>query len=89
MKAGVPVVMSIAWGKKDLTYAPIPSSSGHLIVLVGFDANGNAIVNDPAAASNDAVRITYIRQELETVWLENSGGTVYLIFPLGWTTPGL
>ncbi len=86
--AGVPVVMSVAWEKNDLQNAPIPSTAGHLIVLVGFDAQGNAIVNDPAAAADTEVRRTYLREELETVWLGNSGGTVYLIFPQGYATPG-
>ncbi len=88
VKSGVPVVLSIAWGKKDLTGAAIPSSSGHLVVLVGFDAQGNPIVNDPAAASDTDVQRTYLRSELETVWQEASGGTVYLIFPQGYSTPG-
>lgn len=81
IKAGVPVVMSIAWGKKELTNAPVASSSGHLIVLVGFDASGNPIVNDPAAADDAYVQRTYLRSELEPLWLQASGGTVYLIFP--------
>jgi hypothetical protein len=85
--AGVPVVMSIAWNKNKLDGAPVASSSGHLIVLVGFDADGNPVVNDPAAADNDSVQRTYIRQQLETVWLSNSGGTVYLMYPVGWNTP--
>ncbi len=86
IKAGVPVIVSIAWNK-DLTGAPIPSSNGHLAVLVGFDKQGNPIVNDPAAASNETVRRTYIRSEFEARWLEASGGTVYLIFPGGMATP--
>lgn len=76
---GVPVVISISWGKGQLDGAPIPSSGGHLIVVVGFDAQGNPVVNDPAAASDEEVRRTYLRSQLEAVWLENSGGLVYLI----------
>lgn len=85
--AGVPVIASIAWGKGDLTGAPIPSSNGHLLVIVGFDAAGNPIVNDPAAANNEDVQRTYLRSEFEALWLSNSGGTVYLIFPPGTSTP--
>ncbi len=87
--AGVPVVISYAWGKKELTGAPIPTSSGHLAVLVGFDGAGNPILNDPAAPSNDTVRRTYLRSELEPLWLKNSGGTVYLIYPPGHPVPAL
>ncbi|HKP54630.1 MAG TPA: peptidase C39 family protein [Chloroflexia bacterium] len=79
--AGVPVVISLGWGKGELTGAPIPSSGGHLAVLVGFDPNGNPIINDPAAGSNAEVQRTYKRAELERLWLEHSGGTVYLVYP--------
>ena len=47
---GIPVIVSFGWGKDDLTGAPIPSSNGHLALLVGFDTVGNPIINDPAAA---------------------------------------
>lgn len=87
VKAGVPVVVSYAWGKKELTGAPIPTSSGHLAVIVGFDANGNPIVNDPAAATDEDVQRTYLRSEFEPLWIKNSGGTVYLIYPQGSAIP--
>ena len=88
VEAGVPVIVSFAWGKGDLTGAAIPSSSGHLAVIVGFDGSGNPIVNDPAAASDVDVQRTYLRAEFEPLWLTNSGGTVYLIYPRGTTAPG-
>jgi hypothetical protein len=81
--AGVPVVMSVAWGKKDLTGASVSSTNGHLLVLVGFDGSGNPIINDPAAATNEDVQRTYLRSEFEPLWLTSSGGTVYLINPDG------
>ncbi len=89
VKAGVPVVMSLAWGKGDLTNATVGSTSGHLVVLVGFDANGDAIVNDPAASEDADVQRTYLRSEFEPLWLQSSGGTVYLIYPEGIEVPGL
>ncbi len=84
--AGVPVVISYAWNK-NLTGAPIPSSNGHLAVVVGFDSQGNPVVNDPAAASDADVQRTYLRSELEPLWLTSSGGTTYLIFPAGQAVP--
>lgn len=87
--AGVPVVFSFAWKKGELTGSAIPSSDGHLAVIVGFDSSGNPIVNDPAAATNDDVRRTYDRAELEALWLQASGGTVYLIYPRGRAVPPL
>ena len=79
--AGVPVIMSIAWRKGDLTGADVDSTNGHLVVLVGFDAAGNPIINDPATPANETVRRTYLRSEFEPLWLQSSGGTVYLIYP--------
>jgi len=76
---GVPVAISYAWGKGELTGAAVKSSSGHLSVVVGFDIQGNPIVNDPAAATDGDVQRTYLRSELEPLWLAASGGTVYLI----------
>jgi len=87
--AGVPVIMSIAWGKGDLTGAGVDSTNGHLLVLVGFDAAGNPIVHDPASPTNDTVRRTYLRSEFEPLWLQASGGTVYLIYPQGRLVPPL
>lgn len=84
---GIPVVFSFAWSSGELTGAAISSSSGHLAVIVGFDANGNPIVNDPAASTDATVRRTYLRSELEPLWLSRSGGTVYLIYPAGLQPP--
>jgi hypothetical protein len=89
ISAGVPAILSVAWGRGELTGAPISSTAGHLIVLIGFDAAGNPVVNDPAGASNTAVRRTYYRSQLEPLWLNASAGTAYLIYPQGWTVPAL
>jgi len=43
---------------------------------------------DFAAASDADVQRTYLRDELEPLWVEHSGGTVYLIYPPGWAVPG-
>ena len=48
-------------------------------VIVGFEADGDVVVNDPAGASNGAVRRVYDRDELEDVWINASGGTAYVI----------
>ena len=87
--AGVPVIMSIAWGKGDLTGASIDSTNGHLFVLVGFDPSGNPIVNDPASPDDASVQRTYLRSELEPLWLQASGGTVYLIYPPDTEVPAI
>ena len=81
ISAGVPVVISVAWKRGELTGAPIASSNGHVIVVRGFDRNGDVVVNDPAASSDARVRLVYRRAELFRVWLKYSGGTAYLIHP--------
>lgn len=85
--AGVPVVISYSWTDGSLTGAPVPASDGHLAVVVGFDAAGNPVMNDPAARSDGEVQRTYRRSELEDLWLASSGGVAYLIFPPGHAVP--
>ncbi len=89
VKAGVPVIMSVAWSNGELTGADVASTNGHLVVLVGFDATGNPIINDPATPANDTVQRTYLRSEFEPLWLQASGGVVYLIYPEGTVVPAL
>jgi hypothetical protein len=79
VRAGIPLVASIAFGPGELTGAPISSSAGHLLVIRGFTRTGDVIVNDPAAKSNRTVRRVYRRGQFERAWLPASGGTVYVI----------
>ncbi|OHD22040.1 MAG: hypothetical protein A2Y38_13650 [Spirochaetes bacterium GWB1_59_5] len=90
--AGVPVVLSVSWNNDEgrlLSGAPVSKSSGHLTTLVGFDDAGNAVMNEPASPSNETVRRTYDRGELERCWLSASGGVAYLIFPATVDVAGL
>jgi len=85
---GVPVIASISWGRGELTGAPIPASSGHLLVIRGFSEAGNVIVNDPAAGNNSGVRRVYQRDEFRRSWFESgSGGVAYLVRPEDWPVP--
>lgn len=77
--AGVPLIVSVAFGRNQLTGAPISSSNGHLLVIVGFEADGDVVVNDPAGATNAEVRRTYDRAQFERIWIAASGGTAYVI----------
>jgi hypothetical protein len=79
LAAGIPLVLSIAFGPGQLDGAPIGSSDGHLLVIVGVRDNGNVVVNDPAADARRRVRRTYDRGQLERLWLEASGGLAYVI----------
>ena len=77
--AGVPLVVSIAFGRNQLTGAPISASNGHLLVVVGFEADGDVVVNDPAGATDAEVRRVYDRAQFERIWIAASGGTAYVI----------
>jgi hypothetical protein len=63
--------------------APIKKTNGHLIVVCGFikeDGKEYVIVNDPAAASNEAVRLKYLLEEFDAAW-KTSGRVAYIIHP--------
>jgi hypothetical protein len=84
--AGIPLIASVTFGSGQLSGAPISSTNGHLMVIVGFRKNGDVVVNDPAASSNSGVRRVYDRGQFENVWLRRnssggggSGGLVYVI----------
>lgn len=79
IKAGIPVVASVSFSAGGLTGAPISSTNGHLLVIVGFTENGDVVVNDPAAPTAKTVRRTYSRAQFERVWLPTSGGLAYVI----------
>ncbi|HEY7416879.1 MAG TPA: peptidase C39 family protein [Ktedonobacteraceae bacterium] len=87
IKAGVPIIMSLAYGVGQLPGSPIPSTDGHLMVIRGFTSTGDVITNDPAAATDDAVQIVYPRDILQKLWLDSSNGTVYVVYPENWPTP--
>lgn len=78
IRAGIPVVASITFGRGRLGGAPISASNGHLVVVVGFTSSGDVVVNDPAASTRAGVRRTYARGQLENAWLTRyaTGGTM-------------
>jgi hypothetical protein len=63
--------------------APIKKTNGHLIVVCGFvkeDGKEFVIVNDPAAESDEAVRLKYLIEEFDAAW-KTSGRVAYIIHP--------
>lgn len=81
--AGQPLVISIrVRGGAKLTGAPYESTEGHLLVLTGFDEDGNVYVNEPAVSTAEASQLTYARGELEEVWMRGSGGLAYVLLPV-------
>jgi beta-lactamase class A len=63
----------------DLAHAPYKTTKGHLIVLCGFDADGNVEVNDPAASTPETGMLKYARADLEKVWMKAAGGLAYVL----------
>ncbi|MEU4170470.1 peptidase C39 family protein [Streptomyces sp. NPDC026665] len=90
--AGIPAITSQSFLKTELTGAGY-GTSGHLMTVIGFTADGDVIANDPASPGDDAVRRVYKRSEFETIWLRTkrynasgkvvsgTGGVCYLYFP--------
>ncbi|MEU9333390.1 peptidase C39 family protein [Streptomyces sp. NPDC048290] len=92
IKAGIPVITSQSFLASELTGAGY-GTSGHLMTVIGFTADGDVIANDPASPSNAEVRRVYRRREWENIWLRTkrydangkvrsgTGGVCYLYFP--------
>ncbi|MGQ4513485.1 C39 family peptidase [Streptomyces sp. DW26H14] len=90
--AGVPVITSQSFLASELTGAGY-GTSGHLMAIAGFTADGDVIAHDPASEDDAAVRNVYKRSEFETIWLRTkrytatgsvasgSGGIVYVYWP--------
>ena len=87
--AGIPLVASVSFSKGELKGAGY-STNGHLMVIRGFTASGDVVVNDPAShlIPDDAqVRVVYDREQFENVWVPRSGGIVYVARPAGVALP--
>lgn len=86
--AGIPLGVSTKFTSTQLTGAGF-STAGHLMVIVGFTATGNVIVNDPASAlkpSNGGVRKVYDRGQFENA-VARQRGTTYVVRPLTTALP--
>ncbi len=79
LEAGVPVIASVTFGPGELRGSPIKRTAGHLLVMTGFTASGDVIVNDPAAPSVSSVERIYPRHQFERAWLANKYGLAYII----------
>jgi len=78
--AGLPVVLSARW---DWLQDGRPlDSEGHLIVCIGFTADGDVVINDPATRldKGESVRHIYKRANVVHSWTK-SHNVVYLVYP--------
>ncbi len=73
-----PVIASIKFKKGVLSNAPIPRSRGHIIVITGFDKNGDVYVNDPVGKTEAKGMLVYKAEELAKTWFDY-GGVGYII----------
>ncbi|MEV5891614.1 C39 family peptidase [Nonomuraea fuscirosea] len=82
VRAGIPVITSQSFKAHELP-GSCYTTSGHIMVVTGFTAGGDVIVNDPAAPRDSEVRRVYPRAAFEHVWLRSSGsgGIVYVVHP--------
>ena len=74
--AGVPVAVSVSYNL--LRGQPRDRSDGHLLVVRGFTADGDVVVNDPGTGKE--IRRVFARQNLLQAWAV-SQNTVYLVYP--------
>lgn len=82
LAAGLPVVVSTRFTAEELPGAGY-GTAGHLMLLVGIDADGDPILNDPAAgktAEASRVRVTYPRAAFEAA-MARAGRVAYVITP--------
>lgn len=73
VRAGRPVIVSISFRPGELPAAPVAESAGHLVVVRGFAANGDVLVNDPAGRTADTGQIAYDRASFSRAWLGHGG----------------
>jgi hypothetical protein len=87
VKAGIPLVASIAFQPGKLDGFLFRGTDGHLLVIGGFTAGGDVISYDPASTSDATVRHVYDRSQFEKAWMSASGGIVYVIHPASVALP--
>ena len=79
LERGYPLVTSIRFEAGTLPGAPLPRTSGHLVVLRGLGAQ-DVLVNDPAAPDDAAVPRRYDRASFLKAWLADRG-VAYVLWP--------
>lgn len=80
--AGLPIAVSVDY--KQLLQKTWDGDGGHLIVLIGFTAQGDPIVNDPAKGKQ--VRQVYPRARFAEAWA-SSKFTIYVVRSLNESLP--
>lgn len=85
IKKGHPVIVGVVYEKGDRSGAPfLESTNGHLLVVIGFDKDGNVLVADPAAPDAKSGITVYKKDEFIKAAVYN--GTIVALTFSG-TTP--
>jgi hypothetical protein len=78
LRQRMPIIASVRYRAAELTGAAVAETSGHLLVLTGWEGD-SVLVNDPAASSALAVPRRYALDEICRVWLGRTG-VGYVLF---------
>jgi hypothetical protein len=78
--AGIPVVLSV--NAPALRGKPVTPDGGHLVICVGFTADGDVVANDPWARLEEGQRVrrVYLREHVDRAWT-HAHRLAYLIAP--------
>jgi hypothetical protein len=79
LRAGLPVIATIAYQAGELAGAAVASTGGHLVTVIGLTAT-TVIVNDPAASTAAEVRREYDLEEFARAWFGNKRGVCYVLW---------
>jgi hypothetical protein len=75
---GQPLIASIAFGKGELTNAPISATTGHVVLVTGFDPAGRVLVNDPANKKPENGPVVYDSREFAKAWFGHGGVAIVI-----------
>ena len=78
--AGVPVIASIRFNAGEFPSSLLKASNGHLIVIRGFNNDGDVIVNDPGHRDGGDGAV-YKADELAHAWFDKGGAGYVILKP--------
>jgi hypothetical protein len=76
--AGYHIICSVAFENGKLTGAPVQNTSGHLVLIRGWNKKGDVVCNDPAFTDSRGDGVVYRRSEFERLWLTHGGAAIIL-----------
>ena len=74
----MPIVASVRYAAGELTGAALPQTTGHLLVITGYEGEA-VLVNDPVAPTAATVARRYRLDEVVQIWLGRAG-VGYVLF---------